>query len=100
MEPFNMAQTYEHSAPSPERDPLAQMIYDTVYSASDNLIALREEQLLPALSFYSKTDTLYVAPTGSGKTAQIAAAALLSPQTITLVFSPLIALHSSTVCRL
>jgi hypothetical protein len=76
----------------------ASSIFSKVYFVSDERrIRLRDDRLIPATRFSPRNDVFYVTGTGSGKTFRIVASALTHPDSITLVFSPLLALQSDTV---
>ena len=82
---------------SPTARDTAELAYALVYSATKGRICLREDQILAAVHFHEKHDTVVIARTGGGKTMQIVAAALLNPGKIILVMSPLKRLQDSMV---
>lgn len=73
--------------------------YSKVLGASpeNQRIHLRESQVLPAVSYQEGHDVLYISDTGSGKTMQIIISALLNPDAIILVMSPLLRLQETMV---
>lgn len=73
--------------------------YSTVLAASpeNQRIHLRESQVLPAVNYQEGRDVLYISGTGSGKTMQIIISALLNPDAIILVMSPLLRLQETMV---
>lgn len=82
----------------PSGSDCALLAYALVYSASGAQVCLREkDQILPIVSYHHGHDTLVSAGTGSGKTMQIIAAALLNPGGIILVLSPLLKLQNTMV---
>ncbi|VDB83064.1 unnamed protein product [Peniophora sp. CBMAI 1063] len=84
--------------PFPGAAELASQVLRKVYAASGECkIVLRDDQGIAAARLALGHDTFHIARTGSGKTLQIIAAALLNPGKLILVFSPLLALQANTV---
>lgn len=77
----------------------ALRVFSAVLAASppQKPIRLRDDQVVPAVHYEEGRDTLYISGTGSGKTMQIITTALLHPEAITLVMSPLMRLQHTMV---
>ncbi|KAI0050887.1 hypothetical protein FA95DRAFT_1555144 [Auriscalpium vulgare] len=96
-EPFSETFANDLHKISPTAASTALLIFRAVYDASDGKACFREDQLLSAVQLESGLDGVCVTRTSSDKTMQLAASALLHPDAITLVLSPLKRLQHTIV---